>query len=55
MTSVATDNPPGTVTEQDPPAGSHADEGSTVTITVSTGRGTVVITDVAGEARETGR
>ncbi len=33
--SVPSDNPPGTVTEQDPTAGSEADEGSTVTITVS--------------------
>ncbi len=29
--------PPNTVLEQDPPAGSRADEGSTVTLTVSTG------------------
>ncbi len=49
VTSVPSDNPPGTVTEQDPPAGSHADKGSTVTITVSTGRGTVVVPDVAGQ------
>jgi beta-lactam-binding protein with PASTA domain len=49
VTSVPSDNPPGTVTEQDPPAGSHADKGSTVTITVSTGRGTIVIPNVAGQ------
>jgi serine/threonine-protein kinase len=49
VTSVPSDNPPGTVTEQDPPAGSNADKGSTVTITVSSGRGTIVIPDVAGQ------
>ena len=49
VTSVPSDNPPGTVTEQDPPAGSHADKGSTVTITVSSGRGTIVVPDVAGQ------
>jgi beta-lactam-binding protein with PASTA domain/predicted Ser/Thr protein kinase len=52
ITSVPSDNPPGTVTEQDPPAGSRAEEGSTVTITVSTGRGTVVVPDVAGQPEE---
>jgi eukaryotic-like serine/threonine-protein kinase len=49
VTSVPSDNPAGTVTEQDPPAGSRADKGSTVTITVSTGRGTIVIPNVAGQ------
>jgi eukaryotic-like serine/threonine-protein kinase len=48
VTTVPNDAPRGTVLEQDPPAGSHADDGSTVTITVSTGPGTVVIHDVAG-------
>ena len=43
------DASPGTVLEQDPPAGSRADEGSTVTITVSTGLGTVPVPDVAGK------
>ena len=47
--SVPSDNPPGTVLEQDPTAGSRADEGSTVTITVSTGPGTVVVPDVSGQ------
>jgi beta-lactam-binding protein with PASTA domain len=49
VTSVPSDSPRGTVLEQDPPAGSRAEEGSTVTITVSTGLGTVVIADVAGQ------
>jgi serine/threonine-protein kinase len=49
VTTVPNDAPRGTVLEQDPSAGSHADEGSTVTITVSSGLGTVVIRDVAGQ------
>ncbi len=49
MTTVPNDAPKGTVLEQDPPAGSRADDGSTVTITVSLGPATVVITDVAGQ------
>jgi eukaryotic-like serine/threonine-protein kinase len=40
-------SPKNTVTEQDPPAGSEADEGSTVTVTVSLGL-TVTVPDVAG-------
>lgn len=39
---------PGTVTEQDPPAGSLADEGSTVTISVSLGL-RVAVPDVRGD------
>jgi beta-lactam-binding protein with PASTA domain len=50
------DAPKGTVLEQDPTAGSEVDEGSTVTITVSTGLGTVLVPPVAGltekQARE---
>jgi serine/threonine-protein kinase len=46
--SLPSDNPPGTVTEQDPTAGSRVDEGSTVTITVSGGLGTVVVPPVTG-------
>jgi eukaryotic-like serine/threonine-protein kinase len=47
--SVPNDAQPGTVLEQDPTAGSEADKGSTVTITVSTGLGTVPVPDVAGQ------
>jgi serine/threonine-protein kinase len=49
-------SPENTVLEQDPPAGSKADEGSTVTLTVSLGQ-SVRVPDVTGEpidqARET--
>jgi serine/threonine protein kinase len=41
--------PAGTVVEQDPTAGSEADEGSTVTLSVSSGPGTAKVPDVAGE------
>jgi beta-lactam-binding protein with PASTA domain/tRNA A-37 threonylcarbamoyl transferase component Bud32 len=44
--SVPNDANSGIVLEQDPTAGSRADKGSTVTITVSTGLGTVVVPDV---------
>ncbi len=47
--SVPNDAKPGIVLEQDPTAGSRADKGSTVTITVSTGLGTVPVPDVAGQ------
>jgi eukaryotic-like serine/threonine-protein kinase len=47
--SVPNDATPGTVLEQDPLAGSSADKGSTVTITVSTGLGTIEVPPVAGE------
>ena len=53
--SVSTDNPPGTVTEQDPTAGSRVDEGSTVTITVSLGPGTIVVPDVTGQRAKQAR
>jgi serine/threonine-protein kinase len=49
VTSVPNDARRGTVLEQDPTAGSRADEGSTVTISVSSGLGTVVVEDVAGQ------
>jgi eukaryotic-like serine/threonine-protein kinase len=49
---VPSDSPRGTVLEQDPTAGSKVDKGSTVTITVSTGLGTVVVPDVAGQAKK---
>jgi len=42
------DTPPGTVIEQDPTAGSEAADGSTVTITVSTGLGKAIVPDVKG-------
>jgi beta-lactam-binding protein with PASTA domain len=47
--SVPNEAEPGTVLEQDPLAGSKADKGSTVTITASTGLGTVPVPDVAGK------
>ncbi len=53
--SVPSDNPSGTVTEQDPTAGSEADEGSTVTITVSSGLGTVVVPEVTGQRAKQAR
>jgi beta-lactam-binding protein with PASTA domain/predicted Ser/Thr protein kinase len=55
VTSTSNDAPKGTVLEQDPPAGETADKGSTVTISVSLGPGTVVVPDVVGqpEARAT--
>ena len=46
--------PTDTVIEQDPPAGAEAEEGSTVTLTVSLGL-TVKVPDVAGDARGGGR
>lgn len=49
------DAPEGTVLEQDPTAGSEVDEGSTVTITVSTGLGTVLVPPVAGLAEKRAR
>jgi beta-lactam-binding protein with PASTA domain len=48
VTSVPSDNPRGTVLEEDPTAGSRVDDGSTVTITVSSGLGTAVMPPVAG-------
>jgi serine/threonine-protein kinase len=53
--SVPSDSPRGTVLEQDPPAGSEADEGSTVTISVSAGLGTVVVPDVTGQRAKQAR
>jgi eukaryotic-like serine/threonine-protein kinase len=53
VTEVATTDPdtePGTVLEQDPRAGEEIDEGSTVTLSVSTGPGTARIPDVQGLA-----
>jgi eukaryotic-like serine/threonine-protein kinase len=46
---VTRDSPKGEVFEQDPPAGSKVDEGSTVTLSVSLGLGTVVVPPVAGK------
>jgi eukaryotic-like serine/threonine-protein kinase len=45
---VASDNPRDLVLEQDPRAGEEADEGSTVTLTVSTGPGEGEVPDVVG-------
>ncbi len=50
--SVPNDAPSQTVLEQDPLAGHSADKGSTVTITVSSGLGTVVVPDVAGQPKK---
>jgi len=52
---VPSDAPRRIVLEQDPLAGTELDEGSTVTLTVSLGPGTVVVPDVVGqpEARAT--
>ena len=47
-TGSRTTSPEGTVIEQDPRGGTEAEEGSTVTITVSLGPGTVRVPDVAG-------
>jgi serine/threonine-protein kinase len=52
---VPSDNPSGTVIEQDPTAGSEVDEGTTVTITVSSGLGTVVVPPVAGQPEKQAR
>jgi beta-lactam-binding protein with PASTA domain/tRNA A-37 threonylcarbamoyl transferase component Bud32 len=53
--SFSSDAPRGTVTEQDPTAGSRVDEGSTVTITVSLGPGTIVVPDVTGQRAKQAR
>ena len=50
--SVPNDAPVGRVLEEDPPAGSKADDGSTVTISVSAGRGTIVVPPVAGQTEK---
>jgi eukaryotic-like serine/threonine-protein kinase len=42
------EQPAGTVVEQDPRAGTRAEEGSTVTLSVSAGLGTATVPDVAG-------
>jgi beta-lactam-binding protein with PASTA domain len=42
------EQPPGTVVEQDPRAGTRAEEGSTVTLSVSAGLGTTTVPDVDG-------
>ncbi|HYU60841.1 MAG TPA: PASTA domain-containing protein [Solirubrobacterales bacterium] len=43
------DAPPGEVVEQDPRAGEEAEEGSTVTLSVSSGLGAAKVPDVAGQ------
>jgi eukaryotic-like serine/threonine-protein kinase len=52
---VPRDSPVGQVFEQDPPAGSKVDEGSTVTLSVSAGLGTVVVPPVAGQPEKQAR
>lgn len=44
--------PPGEVVEQDPPPGTEADEGSTVTLVVSRGPGDARVPDVVGLPRD---
>jgi beta-lactam-binding protein with PASTA domain/tRNA A-37 threonylcarbamoyl transferase component Bud32 len=51
VTPTPNDAPRGEVLEQDPTAGSRVDKGSTVTITVSTGLGSAVVEDVAGQPK----
>jgi serine/threonine-protein kinase len=48
VSPVPNSAPVNAVTEQDPPAGSRADEGSTVTITVSLGLGQATVPEVSG-------
>ncbi len=55
VSSVPNDAPEGTVLEQDPRAGEEVDEGSTVTISVSAGVGTVVLPDVTGQRSKQAR
>jgi serine/threonine-protein kinase len=50
--SVANEKPAGTVISQDPAAGSQADEGSTVTLSVSTGPGATAVPDVVGKTQD---
>jgi eukaryotic-like serine/threonine-protein kinase len=45
---VPSQSPRNTVTEQDPAAGEETDEGSTITLTVSSGPGVVAVPDVQG-------
>ena len=51
-TSVTDDSPAGRVIEQDPPAGTQAEEGSLVTITVSLGPGVSAVPDVRGKTEK---
>jgi beta-lactam-binding protein with PASTA domain/predicted Ser/Thr protein kinase len=51
IVNVANSNPPGTVIRQSPQPGTKAKEGSTVTLTVSQGPGTVSIPTVAGQSQ----
>jgi beta-lactam-binding protein with PASTA domain/tRNA A-37 threonylcarbamoyl transferase component Bud32 len=52
---VPRDSPVGQVFEQDPPAGSRVDEGSTVKLSVSSGLGIVVVPPVAGQPKKQAR
>jgi serine/threonine-protein kinase len=47
------DEPEGTVIAEDPGPGSRLEKGEIVTITVSTGAGSVVVPDVEGQPRDT--
>jgi serine/threonine-protein kinase len=46
---------PGTVLEQDPPAGTQATEGARVTLTIATAPAEVAVPDVAGEEEDAAR
>jgi len=47
--------PPGTVFDQDPAAGTEADEGSTVTVSVSQGPAVAAVPDVIGSSEDDAR
>ena len=52
---TADDAPTGTVLDQDPAAGREVEEGSTVTLTVSTGPGEVSVPDLSGRTESQAR
>ena len=53
--SVTNQKPAGTVIAQDPLAGAKVKEGSTVTLTVSTGPGNATVPSVVGETAQPGQ
>jgi eukaryotic-like serine/threonine-protein kinase len=55
VTEGPSDTPEGLVASQSPSAGSEADQGSTVTITISTGPELVDVPDVVGELQSSAR
>src|SRR5262249_9509172 len=52
LTGQQNDAPPATVRSQSPASGSSADEGSTVTLTVSTGPGQAPVPSVVGRSQD---